>query len=54
MTAVFELTLSSETLSPEEVIEITGAKTCDGQRCPVGGRVPFVFNKRLLIKPVAN
>lgn len=32
MTAIFELPLPSETLNPDEIVEITGAKTCDGQR----------------------
>ncbi len=32
MTAVFELPLTSETLSPEEIVEITGSKVWDGQR----------------------
>jgi hypothetical protein len=32
MTAIFELPLLSETLKPDEVAEITGAKSCDGQR----------------------
>lgn len=32
MTAIFELHLQSETLNPEEIAEITGAKTCDHQR----------------------
>ena len=32
MTAIFELPLPSETLNADEIAEITGAKTCDGQR----------------------
>lgn len=32
MSAIFELSLLSETLKPDEVAEITGAKTCEGQR----------------------
>lgn len=31
MTAIFELPLPSETLNPDEVAEITGAKTFGGQ-----------------------
>lgn len=32
MTAIFELPLPSETLASDELSEITGAKTHDGQR----------------------